>query len=207
MDMQSGNIIDISLPLRDGMSIYPDNPSFLARMERNGETYVSTLTMGSHTGTHIDAPRHRFENGKGVDSIELSRFVGRARVLDMTGVAGGVTKESLLPKNVKANERILIKTSNSVRGFSKFYDDFVYLESDAAAYLAGVGVLLIGIDSLSVKKRSGGQEAHDAFLAKGIPIVEGLDLSKVFEGEYTFVGLPLRLEGIDASPIRAVLIR
>lgn len=201
-------IIDISLALEEGMITYPDNPPFMI-MDASGLTSSrSILTIGTHTGTHIDAPRHVFKDGRGLNKIPLDRYVGVCRVLDLTNAKEAVTISDLERFRIKKGERILIKTRNSRRGFKTFYDDYVYLDGDAADYLAKKGITLFGIDSLSVKKRGGSDHRpHLSLLKKGVVIFEGLDLSKVLPGTYTFVGLPLKLGNIDGAPARAILIQ
>jgi len=110
-------------------------------------------------------------------------------------------------KKIKINERILLKTKNSLIGFEKFYDDYIYLGGEGADFLASLDVLIVGIDSLSIKKRgSDDHRPHISLLKKNIPIIEGLDLSKVSEGEYDLICLPIKFIGTDASVTRAILI-
>jgi len=191
------------------MPVYPGTSETRIETVRSasGGAVLSEITMTSHAGTHIDAPNHALAGGHGIDSIPLDTFFGRCRVLDLTACHSSISKEDLLPYDVKAGERILFKTNNSVRGFDEFYDDYVFLESEAAEHLAIIGVALVGIDSLSVKQR-GTQDnrAHTALLAKSIPIIEGLNLADASTDEYTLCAFPLAFKGIDGSPARAVLI-
>jgi arylformamidase len=201
-------IIDISLALEEGMITYPDNPPFVIEDASGPTSSRSILTIGTHTGTHIDAPRHVFKDGKGLEKIPLVRYVGKCRVLDLTKAKESVTVSDLETFRIKSGERILVKTRNSKRGFKTFYSDYVYLDGDAADYLVKKGITLFGIDSLSVKKRGGtDHRPHLALLKKGIVIFEGLNLSKATEGTYTFIGLPLKLGNIDGAPARAILIQ
>lgn len=200
-------IIDISLALKEGMIIYPDNPPLTIEDASGPTSSRSILTIGTHTGTHIDAPRHVFKDGKGIDKIPLARYVGTCRVLDLTKAKGAITISDLEKFRIKKGERILAKTHNSKRGFKTFYDDYVCLDGDAADYLVKKEIVLFGIDSLSVKKRgSTDHRAHLSLLKKDIVIFEGLDLSKAPAGSYIFVGLPLKLGDIDGAPARAILI-
>ncbi|HEY4513131.1 MAG TPA: cyclase family protein [Candidatus Paceibacterota bacterium] len=204
-------IIDISLPLNSKTPIYPENVPLSINIHHampEYSTQLSSITFGSHTGTHIDAPGHAVEGAPMLDKIPLENFIGTCRVLDFSQEEGeSVTQKMLENKNIKKGERILLKTSNSIRGFKEFYEDFVYLDGDAADYLASLEVLLVGIDSLSIKKRGGADNRpHTSLLFKNIPIVEGLDLSKAEEGEYELYCLPLSFTDIDGAPVRAVLI-
>ena len=204
-------IIDISLPLDNNTPIYPGNmPLSLSVHHAMPEhaTHLSSITFGSHTGTHIDAPSHAIPGGKNLDDLSLNIFIGTCRVLDFSdNTEEAVTLDFLKNKNIKPGERILLKTKNSVRGFREFYDDYIYLDGDAAEYLSSLPLLLVGIDSLSIKKRGGeDQRPHTALLQKNIPIIEGLDLASVSEGEYELFCLPLKFIGIEGSPARAILI-
>ena len=205
-------IIDISLPLNNQTPIYPGNVPVSVSIHHampEHATQLSSITFGSHSGTHIDAPAHAITGAPALDKIPLENFVGTCRVLDFSNdLAEGVTQSFLESKNIKPGERILLKTRNSIRGFKEFYDDYVYLDGDAADYLASLGVQLVGIDALSIKKRgSTDHRPHLSLLSKNIPIVEGLNLSEVAEGEYELYCLPLNFTNIDGAPARAILIQ
>lgn len=209
-NLRVDRIIDISLPLKTGMINYPGNPALEIETSKSftGTSFISKITFGSHTGTHIDAPAHAAQDGAGIDEISLERLIGNCRVLDFTNVDESIKVADLENKNINTGERILVKTKNSIRGFESFYEDYIYLESDAAKFLADKKIILFGIDYLSVKKKgSTDNRAHTELLSKGIPIFEGLDLSKVEEGEYFFIGLPLKFTGLDGSPTRAILVK
>jgi arylformamidase len=172
-------------------------------------TQLSSITLGSHTGTHIDAPGHAVEGAMMLDKIPLENFVGVCRVLDFSkDESECITRQMLENKNIKNGERILLKTRNSVRGFKEFYEDFIYLDGDGADYVASLGITLLGIDSLSIKKRGEkDNRPHTSLLSQNIPIVEGLDLSKAEENEYELICLPLNFIDIDGAPARAILIQ
>ncbi|MFO0780970.1 MAG: cyclase family protein [Candidatus Gracilibacteria bacterium] len=160
-------IYDISLPLYQGMVVYPNNTEFRARPIHSRTSVSSEIVMGSHAGTHVDAPKHVFPKGKGVDTIPVSTLVGACRVLDMTGCKKTVTVQDLQSARIKKGERILLKTRNSTRGFKNFYTDYIYLDGDAAEFLAKKGVALFGIDYLSVKQKgSEDNRLHTALLKK-----------------------------------------
>jgi arylformamidase len=211
-------IIDISLKLNNGTPIYPKNVplsvSIHSKMPESA-TQTSSITMGSHTGTHIDAPGHAVEGSPMLDQLELEHFIGLCRVLDFSSETGAhlgrkeaVTTEMLKEKNIQKGERILLKTENSVRGFETFYDDYVYLDGDGADYLARLSVMLVGIDALSIKKRgSSDHRPHLSLLSKNIPIIEGLNLMNVEEGSYELFCPPMNFTGIDGAPARAILIK
>lgn len=202
-------IFDISLPLNEQTITYPGTTPLKINPTRSSVTgsVLSEITMSSHTGTHIDAPSHVIEGGKTIDQIDLATFFGPCRVLDFPKIKKGINVSDLESKKIKEGERILLKTSNSNWGFDKFYG-YVFLTSEAAVYLAGLNIKLVGIDSLSIKKRGlQDNRAHSELLSKNIPIIEGLNLGNIEEGEYTLVAFPLKFTGIDGSPARIVLIR
>jgi arylformamidase len=201
-------IFDITRTIHPYMPIYPGNPKVEFEVYK-GETSTHTrVSLGTHTGTHVDAPKHVFENGKSVDALNLEDCYGECRVIDVSTLSGeSITRKSIASYKVEPGERILFKTRNSLRPFDTFYEDFVYLDGDMSEWLAHMPIRLVGVDYLSVKKKGGiDNRPHTAFLEKNIPIFEGLDLSRVDEGVYTFVGLPMKYEGLDGSPVRAMLI-
>lgn len=203
-------IIDISLPLNENTPLYPGNPKneFEHFASASGNSFNSKISISSHNGTHIDAPRHAFANGRGIDQIDLQHFIGECRVLDLTSTKKEITVEDLQSKNIQPKERILFKTSNSLRGFKTFFEDYIYLSSDGAIYLAKLNILLVGIDALSIKQKgSKDNTPHTALLEKNIPILEGINLKDVDEGEYFLITQPLNLTGLDASPARALLLQ
>ena len=204
-------IIDISLPLNNNTPVYPDNVPLSVSVHRKmpeSATTVSSITMGSHTGTHIDAPAHAVQGALTLDQIPLEVFIGPCRVFDFSNESGGsVTKEMLEIKNIQKGERILLKTKNSIRGLKEFYPDYVYLDGDAADYLAEKEVALVGIDALSIKQRgSKDHRPHISLLSKNIPVVEGLNLLQAEERGYELFCPPLNFTGIDGAPARAILI-
>ena len=208
--MNTQTIIDISIPLSPSTIVYPGNPKIEIEeiQSKASKSIISKITSGSHNGTHIDAPRHAIEEGKSIDMIPLDVFMGPCRVIDCTRDVGSVLKDTLELNAIFEGERILLKTTNSLRGYSEFYPDFVYLSPDGASYLAEVGVTLVGIDYLSIKQKgSTDNRPHTVLLEKNIPIIEGIDLSQVEPGEYTIVAFPIKYMGIDGAPVRAVLMK
>lgn len=204
---QDKEIIDISLSLSEKTITYPGETPF-ERVEKSGETTVSSkLTLSTHSGTHVDAPSHAFFD-QSVDQFEISHFVGDCRVVDATTFDVSIPASFVESLDVKHSEKILFKTQNSLRGFDTFREDFAYLDGDTAELLATKGVSLVGIDYISIKQFHGkDQRPHTAFLEKGIPILEGINLSEVEPGEYTLIALPLKIKDGDGSPTRAILLR
>jgi len=209
--MMTEGWIDVSVPLRTGMVHWPDNPPVsIERMldiERGDVATVSKLSMGAHTGTHMDGPLHFFRAGKGIDTMPLSATIGRARVIEI-GDPQSIKPEELRPYQIQRDERILFKTRNSARCWqtNDFVEDFVYISQEAARYLAAQQVQTVGIDYLSVGGFfKDGVETHHALLEAGIWIIEGLNLSNVSPGIVELICLPLKIEGGDGAPARAIL--
>lgn len=137
--------------------------------------------------------------------MQIEKFYGPARVIE---AHGSVTKGLLEKLTVTPNSRILFKTSNSQRGYDRFYSSWDGIESDAAEYLADMRVSLVGIDWLGIKTPDAhDNQAHIALLQRGIPILEGINLAEVDEGEYILSAFPVAYIGIDGAPARAVLIK
>lgn len=199
---------DITRTLSPSIAIYPGNPPVEFEVFE-GETSIHTkVSFGTHTGTHIDAPKHVFKNGKGVDKIPLNVLCGECRVLDLRSVKESIKIQDLEPYRIKKGERILVRTKNSDNDYKEFTSDYIYLDGDASDWLAEKEIALFGIDYLSIKKRGGSDHRpHTSLLEKDILIFEGLDLRAIEEGDYMFVGLPLKLQGLDGSPVRAILMQ
>lgn len=203
--------IDISVPLHTGMAHWPDNPPVLIeRMEdidRGDTANVSKLSLGAHTGTHMDAPVHFFPHGKGIDTMPLTATIGLARVIEIKD-SESIKPDELRSHHIQRGERILFKTRNSTRCWQTddFVKDFVYISHEAAQYLAAQQIQAVGVDYLSVGGfYKDGVETHHALLSAGIWIIEGLNLSSVEPGTYELICLPLRITGSDGAPARAIL--
>lgn len=209
MEYKDKKLIDISLPLSNSTVVYPNNVPLSIETHAHipeSKTHLSKITMGTHTGTHIDAPMHAVLGADTLDQIPLETFVGLCRVADAThrGPGESVKREDI--GDVSVGDRILIKTSNSIRGFEKFYEDYVYLDGDAADWLSEKGVSLVGIDYLSIKQRgSNDHRPHTSLLEKNIPIIEGINLNHVGPGYYELICLPLKFVGVEGGPARIIL--
>lgn len=205
-------IYDITLPLSDQLLTYPGDPEFELKFLREiaADGYVlSSIRMGSHAGTHIDAPAHFIPDGTTVDRIDLGILSGPAQVLD-TGSAD-IIDQKLLSEHQIAAPRILFKTRNSKQNLlakKALRSRFVALSADGADYLVQQGVVLVGIDYLSIERPQAlDYPCHVKLLQHGVVILEGADLHQVPEGEYILHCLPLKIVNGDAAPVRAILIR
>ncbi len=203
--------IDVSVPLRTGMVHWPDNPPVLIErtldIELGDVANVSKLSMGAHTGTHMDAPLHFFQKGKGIHTMPLSVGMGQVRVIEIRDPES-IKPEELRPHQIQRGERVLFKTRNSPRCWQTedFVEDFVYISQGAARYLAAQQVQTVGIDYLSVGGfTKDGVETHRALLEAGIWLIEGLNLTNIKPGIYELICLPLKIEDADGAPARAIL--
>lgn len=205
-------IYDISVPVQTGGLVYPGNPAITIELDsaiaKGASSNVSRIDFGSHTGTHVDAPRHFFDDGAPVDTLPLDVLMGPALLIAMEPDLMAVSTEQLKQHDLTHVTRLLIRTRNS--GFVRereFRNNFTYLAPDGAQYLVDNGVKLVGVDYLSVEQfHSGHHRTHRTLLEHGVVIVEGLDLSEPPPGVYELRCLPLRLTGLDGAPARAVLL-
>lgn len=211
MSLSSGRVHDVSRPLQHSGVIYPGGPDIVFRthtsIDRGDPANVTALALGSHSGTHVDAPSHFLPGRETVDRMPLERLIGPAAVLDLPTELASVGAGDLARQNLHGQRRVLLRTRNSAVSATHFNPDYCALTSDGAEYLLERGVELVGIDALSIEPFGSADFAvHHLLLARGVVIVEGLDLSSISAGVYQFVCLPLQLEGLDGAPARAVLI-
>jgi arylformamidase len=202
-------IVDISVPLSNGFPVYPGDPDVKIEpsllLERGDGANVSRLSLGDHSGTHLDAPGHLLPSGASLDAVSLSLLMGRALVADLRGAAEiGVRQLEGLP--LRGEERLLLKTDNSLLWDQPgFRPEYVALSVEGAGYLVRSGIRLVGIDYLSIEKFGGDGSVHRTLLENGVIILEGLDLSTVSAGLFELICLPLRIAGGNGAPARAVL--
>ena len=225
--MSSSEFIDITIPFRKGMVHWPgDQAPRIERVmdvNRGDKVTMSELHMISHTGTHVDAPLHFVPGGGTIDKMPLPTMVGPARVIEIKDTES-VKLEELTPYDVRPGERILFKTRNSSRLYKtdEFSKEYVFVTYEAAEYLVKRGIVLVGIDYLSICKyetetdwdsveaylsKSDMHRVHRIFLENGIYILEAIDLSGAEPGEYELICLPIKLEKGDAGLARAILRR
>lgn len=203
--------IDISLFISPQSVVWPGAPKteFSQRrsMAKGDRSNNSNFFMNAHAGTHVDAPLHFVKEGLSIDQLPMELFLGKAYVFDLSGLAE-IDAASLQKVWTKEKvERVLIKTSNSLlwQKTNEFVQDYCALTESAAQWLLKEQVRLIGIDYLSIQKFGTPPQVHQILLGNGIVLIEGLDLSRVTEGCYELLCLPLKLKGLEAAPARAVL--
>ena len=205
-------IIDISTGITAGLPIWPGDPKlelrWAAQIEHGDAVNLTALSMGVHTGTHIDAPLHFLAGGNSIDQLPLESLIGEAQVIAIPEEVNLITGEVLQNWVKLSAPRVLFKTKNSrLWGTSQFEQDYVALDASAAQWLVEQGCLLVGIDYLSIAPFADPAPTHNILLEHSVIIVESLDLSRVDPGLYTLVCLPVNLVGREAAPTRAVLIK
>ena len=203
---------DISVPVHEQMLHYGRRPekTMVESMADGAPGDVSRWLIGSHTGTHLDAPAHFVQGGVTIEGLPAERFVGPARVLDLTAVAGDeITAEDLQAAGLGDDERVLLKTRNSAEALrASEKGTWVGLDAGAARLLVERGVRLVGIDFLTIDSPRGEAEwpVHNILCPAGIIILEVIDLSAIEAGTYFLSALPVPLVGSEAAFGRAVLI-
>ncbi|MBT2662905.1 arylformamidase [Bacillus sp. ISL-45] len=203
-----GNWIDISQVLNNSIPVWPGDTPFQYEvswgMEESGSVNVGQVTMSTHTGTHIDAPFHFENDGKKVIELDFNLYIGPALVIHVEKPESIGIKE-LQGVDLNGVERLLIRT-DSWQDKTVFPESIPHIEPELAAFLAGHGVKLLGLDLPSVDPLDSKElSAHHELNNQGIHILEGLVLDKIEPGEYELAALPLALEQGDGSPVRAVV--
>ena len=203
-------IIDISQQICEEMTVYPGDPNFhshqVCSFKKGDICEVSELTIGSHCGTHVDAPLHMIPGGETIEKMDLDCFIGPCRVITLPTAV--VTEKMLIEHHVSKGERILLRTDPKAV-YTPKNGEFnpAVLSVRAAQYLAETGVKLVGIDSPTVENMEiCDGEIHRTLLSGGVAILEGLMLEKADREAYFLSALPLSLVGENGAPCRAVLI-
>lgn len=193
-------IYDISQPLFE-CAVYPGDPKperrIVASMADGSLYNLTALSLCAHNGTHVDAPFHFYQDGKGIDRIPLEKFIGAAYVLRHSGDVTASDAEGMLSAAAKAHagaeKKILIKGAATVT-------------LEAAKVFAASGVDLIGNESQTVGPEDAPMAVHLVLLGAEVVLLEGIRLGEVPDGVYLLNCAPLNLSGADGSPCRAVLM-
>lgn len=211
-----GDWIDVTAPLDSATTpVYEGDPPmsfrFVLDMRRGDALTLTSMSLGAHSGTHVDAPMHFVRDGAPVDRVPLTALIGPARVIEIADAVQAIDAAELNRHPWRGAQRILFRTRASARGWMRapaFHRDFAYIAPDAAQLLADAGVVLVGVDYLSSEQFGAPAPlTHRILLGRGIPIAEGLMLEQVRAGDYDLVVLPLRVAGHEGAPARAVLRR
>jgi arylformamidase len=206
------DIIDISLPITSEMPTWPGDPrpefKAVSTLDMAG-IQVSQLTLGTHTGTHLDAPRHFIPGGRTIDLLDLCSLVGLCRVIEVGRAEGHIARADLQGSAFHPGDRVLLKTRNSHQpARQSLTPDFAALQPAAADYLCEQGVALVGIDGPSIDVGSSRDfPCHKRLLGTDILVLENLVLRGVLPGIYGLIAVPLNVIGADGCPIRALLTR
>lgn len=203
-------IYDISMTIEHDMVVYKNKeekrPVFTAASKHSDNgVHETRVYMDAHCGTHLDAPLHMIENGETIDKFDLNLGFSKCRVLDLTTSENKISESDLRNKEIKKDDYILLKTKNSYEDF--FNPEFIYVDESGAKYLKEQEIIGIGIDAVGIERSQPGHETHKILLGAGIVIMEGLRLGDIEEGEYSLIALPLKFKGVEASPVRAVLVK
>ncbi len=202
-------MIDISPLVSPRTAVFPgDTPfsrEYLLKIDDGANIDLSTIRSTVHIGAHCDSPGHYLSGGTGIASRDLSFYYGKCQIISVQVTPGA----RIFPKDFSVQihaPRILFHTG-SYPDPEHFNDDFNSLSPELIHYLADRGVRLVGLDTPSVDPAdSKNLESHQAIADRDMAILEGVVLEDVSPGVYTLIALPLKIEGADASPVRAVLI-
>ena len=202
--------IDISWPVSEAITTYKDKKDVRITKVKNfdlNKVNESKLEIGSHTGTHIDAPLHFIKNGQTIDELDLRKVNGKCKVLDFTSVTDKITTLDLQSKKIKKGDIILLKTTNSyLASEGSFEPNFVYLDKHASEYLIKIGVKAVGIDYLGIERSQLEHETHVTLFNAGIWIIEGLRLKEAKENQNYYLNcMPILVKNMEAAPARAIL--
>lgn len=208
-------IWDISLTISPNLPTWPGDPKAViervSAISDGANANVSRMDMGVHTGTHVDAPLHFIDGTSAVEAMNLEVLIGPARVVQVADDVNVIDREVLEKLDIPdGTTRVLFKTRNSkywANHVREFQTDFVGIDESGSKYLVEKGIRLVGVDYLSVAPYKQSRPTHQVLLGANMVIVEGVDLSAVQPGEYQLICLPLKIEGSDGAPARAVLIQ
>ena len=204
----SSQLWDISPAIQTGIPVWPGDSAYVAettwQIADGCPVKVSKITMSTHTGAHCDAPSHYDVDGKSIDEVNLDTYIGACRVIHCIGAAQ-VLPEHIAPHLQQRPPRVLFRTYQTAP-LKQWDSHFPSVSAAAIDVLAAHGVRLIGIDSPSLDpEQSKTLDAHLCVKKHQMAILEGIVLDDVVEGDYELICLPLKLAGLDASPVRAVL--
>lgn len=207
--------MDISIEISPEMTTWPGAPktefSWRRCMKNGDKSNNSNFFMSSHSGTHVDAPFHFVADGDSIEKLSLNTMIGEVFVMDLSSknnlseISQEDLKEFWPSKNIR---RLLLKTKNSkiwADGKRGFDENFCALNESGARWLIENGIELVGIDYLSIQRFKTSPIVHELLLEAKMIIIEGLDLSRVSQGNYELICLPLKLSGLEGAPARVVL--
>ncbi len=204
------NWIDISVPVTEKILSWPTDPVFriseFASFEKGKPCRASEISLSVHTGTHIDAPAHFIKEGDTMGKWIPEITIGKCRVIKIEN-PDEITEEEISKHNIQEGERILFRTHNSDSNWweKPFNPNFINVSPKAAAYLAKIKPLCIGVDYLSVGSPETGVETHQHLLGAKIWLIESLNLTKIEPGNYELIFMPVNLYNAEGAPGRAIV--
>lgn len=210
----SGGWTDVTATLDPATTpVYEGNAplvfDFQLDMRKGDALSLSKLSLGAHSGTHIDAPQHFIRDGISIDKVPLDALIGRARVIEIPDNVQSIDAAELNRHKWRDAERVIFRTRSAMHGWMSsptFHHDFAYVAPDAARLIADAGIKLVGIDYISAEQFGAPAPlTHRILLGKGIPIVEGMALESVTGGDYDLIVLPMKVGGHEGAPARAVM--
>ncbi len=208
--MQNYKVFDISWPINKDTVEYKNKGVLNIKTVKDvqhDDVHETHMTLDMHTGTHIDAPKHLIRDAQTVDQISFDHLLGYCKVLDLTHVEEKIVESDLHGFDIEENDIILFKTKNSFfSDIGKFEPNFIYLDKTGAQYLASKKVKTVGIDYLGIERNQPGHETHKTLFGSNIIIIEGVRLTKVKQGQYFIICLPIKIEMVEAACSRAILL-
>ena len=204
-------IYNISRLIKKDMLVYKNKESKRPTLcpvatHKENHMHESELHMNLHTGTHIDAPLHMIDGAETIDEMDLSLYMGAAKVLDLTKCEDQIYVKDVEKYEINEGDIILLKTKNSFHMGDDYAPNFGFISVELAEYLRKKGIKTVGLDAPSIERGQEGHPTHKIILGAGIGVIEDLRLAEVPEGTYTLQSLPLFISQAEASPVRAILI-
>ena len=208
-------IYDISLTISPTLPTWPGDPGLeleqFESMDKGAHANVTRISSSVHLGTHVDAPHHFLNDGRTIEQLPLEVLTGPCYVVQFPDGVESITADVLDRVEITPGlKRVLFGTSNShfwANNEKEFQTDFVAISEDGAEWLVKHGIELVGVDYLSVAPYGDSTPTHKVLLEAGVVVVEGLNLANVVRGFYDLYCLPLKIEGSDGAPARAILIQ
>lgn len=206
---------DVTLALSSAFPVWPGDPPIAispwTRIAEGASANVTRISFPSHCGTHVDPPRHSFDNGAALDRIPIERWIGRCQVVQIDDSVDQIEPDHLESAGIdRSTTRLLLGTRNSAnwqREPVTFATDYVALTRSAAHWVVDRGIKLIGIDALSFELFDDGEGiVHRTILGNDCVAIEGLDLTGIAPGFYDLICLPLKLRDGDGAPARVILL-
>jgi len=200
-------IFDLSSTVAPGMPVWPgDGEVTFAQRSIDGIAKLTTLTMSAHAGSHVDGPVHVIPGASGVNSIELDKLMGLARVCQL-GEVEAIDRSVLEELDLSGVTRLLLGTGGQKQlTQGGFRSEYAYFTPEAAQYLIEQGLVLVAVKNLSVDQYDTNiYPIHRMLLNAGVVVAEGIDLNGVPAGDYELICLPLKIEDGDGAPARVIL--